>query len=1502
MSDARRNGGLAVAALVLAAWVLAFIHATAALAAPEILWVQPTNGYWDVAVNWSPAHVPTAGEHATIRITGASDQYVFYRNALNPNDTLGIVTIDGTGGGWVQFNTVFADTLKASNLYLGYSGKGKVQHSAGAWSTTGAAYLGYQAGSDGRYTMQGGTLEAGSTLYVGYAGTGIFSQSLGEVTTRGHLRIGYVAGSYGQYSLSGGTLNSGDQAADTVYVGGSGSGSFIHGGGTHHIIGDMKIGDQNSAVGSYAINGSQGMPQAPSLDMQNLVVGSYGEGEFSVNNAGVTVRGNMTLGQYSQGDGTVNVTAVGGPSSMSIGGSVSIGEAGFGTMHISGSTVNVAGALTVGGRGMLRISAGATPTISGKVTVNGEAATLRLEGGFLTCQSLGTAPVVIADSGYGVATHTGGTHVITGDMYIGNLAGSIGDYTMDNSTGSSLLQAHHLFAGKAGNGVFRQNAGNVDLSGSLYVGHGGSSLGKAVFAGGTCDIDGAAWVGVQADGEMTVAGSAAVTVAGNMNLGDSTGSSGSLIVAGGSLSIGGWIMGGFGDSTLTYGGGTLSVGAHNIQVDEIYVKGGPGAEWSTSDAISCRSLRIGDSTAGRLVHTGGILNVSQSVTVDYAGSWVIRGAATDVNVTGDAQILYGSASVEGGRLDVGGRVVVQDATLSHSHGAIAVIGNMDVCGPAGSAYSMLDNVSAIGVPTFQCQDLNIGVSTSGLFSQNGGTVTVAGNMVVGRNAAGNGTLQITETNVLRSTNFTVQGNTEVGKSGYGYVSITEDPAVTFQGNLDIGGPGTGFFEITGPATVAVRENLTVSGLASKLYLGYEGEARGIYVLTDDPAFPGAPEVHGLYAEIGYGAVGAFQQSGGSAQFAQSVSVGRLAGAEGLLSVHGGTFSAGDALHVGRAGHGEMLIGGGSVATGGDLFVASEGGTGVVRMDGGSLNVGGRFNGLAGSTLVYNAGAYADGNATLTVDEFIVTDLSGTNATWTVTGGEAVQTTTTRIGAAGKGAVSAAGLVVCSTPGSTGLVDLRDGTLQVAGTSLLGQGATLKVAAHAAAAFGGPLTLAPGSLLRLTGGEVTLPDAATLRPEGGTFAFDAGRVTLTGPSDLDSTFLGAVLGADQTLVSGQTLRAQSTATLQARLVLDGGRLSVAGLEAGSCLDFRRGTFEVIQGALEISSAGPLGSQVAVLAGQTLAGEGGVNIFGGAAVTMAGGTLDTGGLYVDVSGQLAGTGMVRGGVHIMETGEVRVGAADVLRFVDAMYSMNFGSVRLSGGTLEAGGSLMNQDGAMVSGRGTIIAEGGIQNFGAMTFSSGFTDLYGDVGNWGTIISTGGATVTFFDDVTNDAEIRTSAGCATVFLGALDGAGSFTGAGAVYIEGDLRPGHSPGRVDFSGDLFMGGTATLLAELGGADAGRFDRISVGGCLDLNGRLDVRLLDGYMPAPGAVFDILDWGMLSGSFDAVSLPSLGRGLEWDASALYSTGSLSVLPEPATLALLALGWAVLAARRRRSPRG
>jgi hypothetical protein len=56
---------------------------------------------------------------------------------------------------------------------------------------------------------------------------------------------------------------------------------------------------------------------------------------------------------------------------------------------------------------------------------------------------------------------------------------------------------------------------------------------------------------------------------------------------------------------------------------------------------------------------------------------------------------------------------------------------------------------------------------------------------------------------------------------------------------------------------------------------------------------------------------------------------------------------------------------------------------------------------------------------------------------------------------------------------------------------------------------------------------------------------------------------------------------------------------------------------------------------------------------------------------------------------------------------------------------------------------------------------------------------------------------------------------------------------------------------------------------------------------------------VSGTFATTTLAPLDTGLFWDTSQLYLTGTLSVVPEPSTLAFLALGGLACLFRRRKA---
>jgi hypothetical protein len=94
--------------------------------------------------------------------------------------------------------------------------------------------------------------------------------------------------------------------------------------------------------------------------------------------------------------------------------------------------------------------------------------------------------------------------------------------------------------------------------------------------------------------------------------------------------------------------------------------------------------------------------------------------------------------------------------------------------------------------------------------------------------------------------------------------------------------------------------------------------------------------------------------------------------------------------------------------------------------------------------------------------------------------------------------------------------------------------------------------------------------------------------------------------------------------------------------------------------------------------------------------------------------------------------------------------------------------------------------------------------------------------------------------------------------------------------GDVDLRGTASLVIELAGAQQDKYGRTDVVGTLSLDGALDARLIDGFAPTAGDIFDLLDWGQLADRFDTLLLPELDGRLAWNVDDLYTAGELSVV--------------------------
>ena len=130
-------------------------------------------------------------------------------------------------------------------------GVGAIKQSGGNNFVQGSLELGYNATDTGTYTLSSGVLSTNPPFHeaVGLRGTGSFSQS-GGTNYAYHLFIGEASGSNGDYTLSGGTLNS-----DGVFVGGQANNN-VGGTGVLTVSGTGVLNNSNGTLDVFGTTGS----------------------------------------------------------------------------------------------------------------------------------------------------------------------------------------------------------------------------------------------------------------------------------------------------------------------------------------------------------------------------------------------------------------------------------------------------------------------------------------------------------------------------------------------------------------------------------------------------------------------------------------------------------------------------------------------------------------------------------------------------------------------------------------------------------------------------------------------------------------------------------------------------------------------------------------------------------------------------------------------------------------------------------------------------------------------------------------------------------------------------------------------------------------------------------------------------------------------------------------------------------------------------------------------
>jgi len=259
----------------------------------------------------------------------------------------------------------------------------------------------------------------------------------------------------------------------------------------------------------------------------------------------------------------------------------------------------------------------------------------------------------------------------------------------------------------------------------------------------------------------------------------------------------------------------------------------------------------------------------------------------------------------------------------------------------------------------------------------------------------------------------------------------------------------------------------------------------------------------------------------------------------------------------------------------------------------------------------------------------------------------------------------------------------------------------------------------------------------------------------------------------------------------------------------------------------------------------------------------------------------------------------------------------------------GSLQGAGSSLIKiGSGTLMLTGDNSGYnGGITLSDGTLNIYGtlntglvEVGahGTGTFINSGGVHtmsnslyVGTYTDGSGQYQISENSQLITtnIYLGN-DGDGTLLqNGGTVSMTGNMYLGYWPngegtysinnGTMTINGSLIVGGkdvaggasnvnvsggqitAGTLKIWPGSSLNVKLNRKAVptayilAGTTNLGGTLNINLADGYVPANGDVFDILDWTTLSSNFDTINLPILPEGYSWDTSDFYVNGTMAI---------------------------
>lgn len=944
----------------LATIVLCLTLATTARAALTSNSWTDGSSKWETAGNWSLVTAPSTTGQSAIIITNAG------------NNT---VTIDSVTAGTA--------TMTISNLIVGAN----TLQLTNAIATNFRILSGFTINNGGALLVTNSILRVGldtvsaSTLSVDGAATIL---GLGQIITTNATT---VIGNVGSGSITVG--DGGRFLAKEIHVGNSAgaSGTLIIAGGTNQLTSFMAIGSVAGSTGSVWLTSG-----ALVISNEALVVGNSSVGQMTVSNGFVFSReqyvggftgaqGTLTIaggtnilssflkvGETAGVTGTVWVT--GGQLVVTNGNSL-IGNSGVGQMTVSNGTV-LSGFVAVGelagSRGTLTI-AGGTNTLSSLLVV-GDAANATgavwVTGGQLTVSNNDTR---VGFSGVGRMTVSNGMWLAR-DVYVGFLSGSQGTLTVaggTNTLSSSLTVGS--FIGSTGT-VWVTGGQLTVMNGAILIGD--SGVGQMTVSNGTV-LATSVFVGLNSSqGTLTVAGGTN-TLSSTLTVGTTAGTTGTVWVTGGQLTVNGVTDVEFGRMTVSNG----TFQANNLT----YVGQFAGSQGTLTVAGGTNTfggsfLSIGEAVnaTGTVFVTGGQMTVNNELDIGFNGVGQMTVAGGNVQVGGPVSVAVnpssrGTLTVSGGAMTLNGALTI--GRDQSSIGSVFVTGGQLIANSTitiGRNPGAIGSVSVYGGQLIANSTMTIGASqnATGSVYVGGGQLIANGTTIIGGPNGGSGSVLIDGgTMFVRDVTIGPAGTLTVQS---GYLRLLG----TFGLGAGAGGAPTSNVHLVGGTVVVEPTGLFRLGTDVASLSVMVTNQGVVQVLGNNFGFNGGFDNQGYFTVNGSQIITVAGNMGNSGQLVInpgavfSISGFRGQQQTGSIYLNGG----GSALIVGSAwtNAGAVSLSSGAAVNGGTVQNAGliEGAGGVnaplVNNAGGTVRASGGLLALNGATIQNQAGGYFEATA------------------------------------------------------------------------------------------------------------------------------------------------------------------------------------------------------------------------------------------------------------------------------------------------------------------------------------------------------------------------------------------------------------------------------------------------------------------------------------------------------------------------------------------------------------